>query len=54
MTSSQQKTDGDRADKSAYYLLKSVNKANREHRMFEDGDVILVAVSGGKDSLTMP
>ncbi|HUV93989.1 MAG TPA: ATP-binding protein [Anaerolineae bacterium] len=40
-------------DSRAFYLLKSVNKANREHSMFEDGDAILVAVSGGKDSLTM-
>ena len=40
-------------DSRAFYLLKSVNKAAREHRMFEDGDIILVAVSGGKDSLTM-
>jgi len=50
---SQHKSDSDRADKLAYYLLKSVNKANREHRMLEDGDVILVAVSGGKDSMTL-
>ena len=40
-------------DSRAFYLLKSVNKANRERSMFEDGDAILVAVSGGKDSLTM-
>ena len=43
----------DRANKLAYYLLKAVNKANRRYRMFADGDTILVAVSGGKDSLTL-
>lgn len=42
-----------RADKLAFYLIKAVNKANRRYRMLADGDVILVAVSGGKDSLTL-
>jgi tRNA 2-thiocytidine biosynthesis protein TtcA len=42
-----------RADKLAYYLLKAVNKAIREHQMLVDGDRVLVAISGGKDSLTL-
>jgi len=40
-------------DKLAYYLLKKVNKANREHDLVTDGDRIAVAVSGGKDSLSL-
>ena len=35
------------------FLLKKVNKALRQYRMIEDGDRIVVAVSGGKDSLTL-
>lgn len=42
-----------RANKLAYYLLKAVNKADRRFHMFDDDDTILVAVSGGKDSLTL-
>jgi len=42
-----------RADRLAYYLLKAVNSAHRRYRFFQDGDRILVAVSGGKDSLTL-
>ena len=45
--------DGKRADRLAFYLLKAVNKANRRYRLFAHGDTILVAVSGGKDSLTL-
>jgi tRNA 2-thiocytidine biosynthesis protein TtcA len=40
-------------DKLAYYLLKSVNKAVRDYEMIQNGDRVLVAVSGGKDSLTL-
>ncbi len=53
MTSLPDQVDAARADKLAYYLSKAVSKANREHRMLADGDRILVAVSGGKDSLTL-
>jgi tRNA 2-thiocytidine biosynthesis protein TtcA len=40
-------------DKQAYYLLKKVNKAIRDHDLVGDGDRIAVAVSGGKDSLSL-
>jgi len=53
MTSSEHPADHQRADRLAYYLLKSLNKTARQHGMFQDGDVILAAVSGGKDSLTL-
>jgi tRNA 2-thiocytidine biosynthesis protein TtcA len=39
--------------KAAYFLLKKVNKAIREHKLIEEGDRIAVAVSGGKDSLAL-
>jgi tRNA(Ile)-lysidine synthase TilS/MesJ len=42
-----------RVDKLAFYLQKAINKADRRFRLFEQGDRILVAVSGGKDSLTL-
>ena len=34
-------------------LLKKMNKTVRSHNLFDDGDRICVAVSGGKDSLTL-
>ncbi|MFH1198974.1 MAG: ATP-binding protein [Candidatus Omnitrophota bacterium] len=36
-----------------FYISKRVGKAMVDYKMLEDGDKILVAVSGGKDSLTM-
>lgn len=40
-------------DKLAHYLLKKVNKAIRDHRLVAEDDRIAVAVSGGKDSLSL-
>ncbi len=42
-----------RADRLAFFMLKGVNTAIHRHAMIADGDRILVAVSGGKDSLTL-
>jgi len=41
------------AEKLQFYLLKGVNKAVRDYQMIASGDRIAVAVSGGKDSLTL-
>ena len=41
------------AEKQQFYLLKGVNKTIREHAMISEGDHVAVAVSGGKDSLTL-
>jgi tRNA 2-thiocytidine biosynthesis protein TtcA len=43
----------DPARKLSYWLLKKVNKAVRDYNLIEDGDRIAVAVSGGKDSLSL-
>lgn len=49
---SDSQADG-KVDRLAHYLLRAVNKAVRRYRMIADGTRILVAVSGGKDSLTL-
>jgi len=41
------------ARRLAYWLLKDVNRAIREYEMIKDGDRVAVAVSGGKDSLSL-
>jgi tRNA 2-thiocytidine biosynthesis protein TtcA len=46
----------ERADKLvrlSNWLIKKINKANRDFDLIDDGDRIAVAVSGGKDSLTL-
>lgn len=42
-----------RVERLGHFMLKGVNKALREHAMLANGDRVLVAVSGGKDSLTL-
>ncbi len=42
-----------RVERLAHYLLRSVNKANHRFGLLADGDRVLVAVSGGKDSMTL-
>jgi tRNA(Ile)-lysidine synthase TilS/MesJ len=37
------------AERLGYSLLKKVNKAVREYDLIEDGDRIVMAVSGGND-----
>jgi len=37
----------------SYYVTKKVGKTIKKYRMIEDGDRIIVGVSGGKDSLTL-
>jgi tRNA 2-thiocytidine biosynthesis protein TtcA len=40
-------------DSFEYYLLKKVGKTIKKYGMIEEGDRILVGVSGGKDSLSL-
>jgi tRNA 2-thiocytidine biosynthesis protein TtcA len=43
----------EQAARRGYFVLKQVNATIREHAMIRDGDRIAVAVSGGKDSLSL-
>ena len=45
--------DTELLERQARFLLKKVNKAIREYQLIDDGDRIAVAVSGGKDSLSL-
>jgi len=40
-------------DRLSYWLIKKINKANRDFDLIAHGDRIAVRVSGGKDSLTL-
>jgi len=40
-------------DKSEYFLLKKMGKTISDYRLIEQNDRIMVAVSGGKDSLSL-
>jgi len=42
-----------KASRRGYFLLKEVNQAIRKYQMIRAGDRIAVAVSGGKDSLSL-
>jgi tRNA 2-thiocytidine biosynthesis protein TtcA len=52
----QRATDGresNMAGRQAFFLLKQINRAVREFAMIQSGDRVAVAVSGGKDSLSL-
>jgi tRNA(Ile)-lysidine synthase TilS/MesJ len=53
MTMTDESQRQQRADRKAFFLLKAVNKAIRTYRMLDSGDQVLIAVSGGKDSMTL-
>ncbi|HEX2979210.1 MAG TPA: ATP-binding protein [Anaerolineaceae bacterium] len=40
-------------ERQAFWLLKNINRAIYQHGMFAHGDRIAVALSGGKDSLSL-
>jgi len=46
-------TKKDPVARQAYFMLKKVNKLVRQANLLADGDRVLVAVSGGKDSLAL-
>lgn len=41
------------AERHAFFLSKKVDRAIRDHQMIDEGDKILIGVSGGKDSLAL-
>jgi len=41
------------AERQAFFLTRKLHRAIRDHDMIQDGDRILVGVSGGKDSMSM-
>ncbi|MFC1708917.1 ATP-binding protein [Candidatus Omnitrophota bacterium] len=47
------KTKEKKSERSFYSLSKKIGKAMGDYKMLSDGDKVLVAVSGGKDSMTM-
>lgn len=43
----------EKAERLASFLIKKINRADRQFGLISDGDKIAVAVSGGKDSLSL-
>lgn len=43
----------DEAERQAFFLTRKLHRAVRDHSMIEDGDRILVGISGGKDSMSL-
>lgn len=41
------------AERQAFFLTRKLDRAIREHNMIDEGDRILVGVSGGKDSMSL-
>lgn len=41
------------SNRLAYWLLKDINRAVRDYKMIADGDRVAIALSGGKDSLSL-
>lgn len=48
-----QKTDEQRLNRSRKSLRRDVGRAIADYNMIEDGDLVMVCLSGGKDSYTM-
>lgn len=46
-------SDSEDVEKKAHYLLRRVSKTIRDYDMIQRGDRVAVAVSGGKDSLSL-
>ena len=42
-----------KSNKTAYFVSKKIGKAIADYHMLDDGDKVAVAVSGGKDSLSL-
>ncbi len=49
----QHPSEDEGVERKAHYLLRKVSKAVRDYDMIAEGDHIAVAVSGGKDSLSL-